>query len=271
MEWKNLYRGIIMGATDVIPGISGGTIALLLGIYDRLIQAINGLLSKEWKKHLGFLLPLGLGMATAIFSLAKLIEWLFERYPEPLQFFFLGLILGILPYLFIQAKVKETFQAKHYVLLVLGALLIGSLEMLDITSGQGIIETRTIWVYLFLFITGVLASAAMILPGISGSMLMLMVGAYFTIMNALSNLYFDVIIVTGIGIAIGIFFMSRVIAFFLAKYHTATYACIIGFVFGSLVVVFPGWADTTGLVIASIITFASGLTVAYILGKIEYK
>ena len=76
MEWKNIYRGLLMGASDVIPGVSGGTIALLLGIYDRLIEAINGLFSREWKKHLNFLVPLGIGVAIAIFSLAKLIVWL---------------------------------------------------------------------------------------------------------------------------------------------------------------------------------------------------
>lgn len=88
MEWRNIYRGLLMGATDLVPGISGGTIAVLLGIYDRLIAAISGIFSKEWKKHIGFLIPLGLGMVIAIFLLASLIEWLFEHYPGPTQFFF---------------------------------------------------------------------------------------------------------------------------------------------------------------------------------------
>lgn len=74
MEWKNLYRGLFMGASDVIPGVSGGTIAVLLGIYDRLIAAVNGILSKDWKKHLLFLVPLGIGILTAIFLLANVIE-----------------------------------------------------------------------------------------------------------------------------------------------------------------------------------------------------
>src|SRR5699024_5672036 len=88
MEWKNIYRGLLMGASDVIPGVSGGTIAVLLGIYDRLIAAINGFFSKEWKKHLTFLIPLGIGMATAVLLLSRVIEWLFNHYPAPTNFFF---------------------------------------------------------------------------------------------------------------------------------------------------------------------------------------
>lgn len=268
MEWKNIYRGLLMGASDVIPGVSGGTIALLLGIYDQLIQAINGLFSRKWKKHLSFLVPLGIGIALAIFFLAKLIKWLLEFYPEPLHFFFLGLILGVLPYLFNQASVKTTFKGNHYIILILGALLIGSIDFLD--TSKVIIESRTLWVYVYLFFSGFLASAAMILPGISGSMIMLVIGAYYTIMNAISDLQLDVIFVTGTGIAIGIFVMSRLIAFILKKYHTGTFACIIGFVIGSLIIVFPGWPETKTLLLLSVVTFAIGLMVAYILGKVEY-
>src|SRR5690625_5145324 len=106
MEWKNLYRGFIMGGTDVIHGVSGGTIAVVLGIYDRLIAAINGIFSKDWKKHLGFLIPLGIGIVTAIFTLAHLMEWLLIYYPGPTFYFFLGLIIGVLPLLFREVDVK---------------------------------------------------------------------------------------------------------------------------------------------------------------------
>lgn len=269
MQWKNVYRGFMMGASDVIPGVSGGTIALLLGIYDQLIDAINGLFSKQWKKHLRFLIPLGLGVALAIFSLAKVIDWLLVNYPAPLQFFFLGLILGVLPYLFKEAKVKTNFKASHYLILIIGAVLIGSIDFFDVS--KSVIEDRGLVVYLYLFFSGFLASAAMILPGISGSMILLVIGAYSTIMNAISNFDIDVIVVTGIGIAIGILIMSRLIAFFLKKYHVGTYACVIGFVIGSLIIVFPGWPNNNMLIVASIITFAAGLLVASILGKLEYK
>src|SRR5699024_4184682 len=110
MEWKNIYRGMLMGASDVIPGVRGGTIALLLGIYDQLIVAINGSLSREWKKRFGFLVPFGLGVAVGVLAESKLIDWLLMHCPGPLKFFFLELILGVLPYLFHQADVKRTFK-----------------------------------------------------------------------------------------------------------------------------------------------------------------
>ncbi|MUK89741.1 DUF368 domain-containing protein [Ornithinibacillus sp. L9] len=270
MEWKNIYRGMMMGASDVIPGVSGGTIAVLLGIYDRLIAAINGLMSKEWKKHLGFLIPLGLGIVTAIFSLAKLIEWLFEHYPGPMQFFFLGLIIGILPNLLQKADAKKTFKLKHIVLLLIGAVLVGSMGFMQ-EAEEAVIENLTISTYVLLFFSGFIASAAMVLPGISGSFILMVIGVYYTIISAISNLQLDVIAVVGIGIVIGIVTMSKIVNYFLTNFHTATFALIIGLVIGSIVVVFPGWPTTGGLVGISIVTFATGLFVAYILGRVEYK
>lgn len=265
MEWKNIYRGFFMGASDLIPGVSGGTIALLLGIYDRFIEAINGLFSRKWKRHLTFLIPLGIGAGTAIVSLSKVINWLLKHHPGPLQFFFLGLILGVLPFLTQQADMKNKFRLYHYGILIVGAILVGSIEFLGT-----IMDNLSISDYVFLFFSGILASAAMILPGISGSMILLVIGAYATIIHAISNFQFDVIIVTGLGIVIGIVTMSKLINYFLNRYFTATFACVIGFVIGSLIIVFPGWPSESREMITSVATFALGLFGAYILGKVEH-
>ncbi|WP_085993440.1 DUF368 domain-containing protein [Oceanobacillus senegalensis] len=270
MEWKNIYRGLIMGVSDVIPGVSGGTIAVLLGIYDRLIAAINGLLSKEWKKHLGFLIPLGVGVLTAIFLLANVIEWLFAHYPGPTKFFFLGLILGVLPYLFYKADAKYAFKGNHYVLLVIGIVVVASMAFFNPNEGT-VIEDVTGSTYVLLFFSGFIASSAMIIPGISGSFMLLLIGVYATIISAISNLQLDIIAVTGIGIVLGILVMSKVINFFLNNYYTGTFAIIIGLVIGSVFVVFPGWPTTTSMLLLSVVTFAVGLFAAYLLGRIEYE
>lgn len=270
MEWKNIYRGLMMGASDVIPGVSGGTIAVLLGIYDRLIAAINGLFSKDWKRQIGFLIPLAIGMGTAILALSHVIEWLFEHYTGPTKFFFLGLIIGIIPYLFRQVDVKNNFKVRHTVLLVIGAILIGMMFFLQADEGAVIVD-KTFSTYVLLFFSGFVGSAAMILPGVSGSFMLLVMGVYATVISAISNLHFDVIAVTGLGIVFGFIIMSKVINFFLNKYYTATFALIIGAVIGSIIVIFPGWPTSTSFVILSIITFAIGLFVAYILGRVEYK
>src|SRR5690625_2048768 len=87
MEWKNIYRGMIMGASDIVPGVSGGTIAVLLGIYDQFIGAINGIFSRDWKRHLSFLVPLAIGVAAAILTLSRIMNWLLKYYPSPTYYF----------------------------------------------------------------------------------------------------------------------------------------------------------------------------------------
>lgn len=269
MEWRNLYRGLIMGISDIIPGVSGGTIAVLLGIYDRLIEAINGIFTSQWKRYLRFLLPLAIGVALSILLFSKVMKWLLAHYSGPTNFFFLGLILGVLPYLFRESKARETFNLGHIILLIMGIIL---LIMLPANENKGsIIEMFTMGTYIYLFISGCLASAAMILPGISGSLVFLMLGVYPTIINALDELNLLIMAVVGLGIFFGIISMSKVIQFFLLRFRTATFAIIIGLVIGSIFVIFPGWPIQIKSGILSIATFSFGLLAAYILSKIEYE
>lgn len=268
MNWKNIYRGLVMGASDIVPGVSGGTIAVLLGFYDDLIAAINGLFSKNWKRHLRFIIPLGIGVATSIILLSHVMNWLLAEYRGPTYFFFTGLIIGVLPFLFQEANARENFRLPHIALLILGVILVGSLA-LDPDEGL-IIANKTFSTYVLLFFSGFLASAAMILPGISGSLVFLILGVYPTVIAAISQFELGVLIVTGIGIFIGIVSMSKVIHFFLNNYRHASFALIIGSVIGSIIVIFPGWSPSTPILI-SIVTFAAGLFVAYILGKVEYE
>src|SRR5690625_3077165 len=269
MEWKNIYRGMAMGTSDVIPGVSGGTIAVLLGIYDQLVEAINGLFSKNWRKHLGFLVPLGVGMVIAIFTIAKLMKWLLKYYPGPTYFLFLGLIIASIPYLFQEANVKSNFKINQYILLIIGAILIGMLVLLH--EKDTLITDRSLSTYLLLFGSGFIGSAAMILPGISGSFVLLVIGVYPTVIHAIDNFELDVIVVTGIGIAIGIISMSKIINYFLTHYRSSTFAIIIGMVIGSIVVILDKATNGPFLMVLSIITFAIGLLAAYILGKVEYE
>lgn len=270
MEWKNIYRGFVMGASDVIPGVSGGTIAVLLGIYDRLINAINGIFSKDWKKHLGFLIPLGLGIVLAVLSLAKVMKWLLKYYQEPTFFFFLGLILGVIPFLLREADVKNTFKINHYIILSIAAILIAMMVFLNDTEGA-VITDRSFSTYLLLFFSGFIGSTAMVLPGISGSFMLLVIGVYTTVIDAIDSLEIPVILVIGIGVLIGIIFMSKVINYFLTHFRAGTFAAIIGMVIGSIVVIFPGFPATTSLLLLSLGTFVFGIVAAYLLGRIEYK
>src|SRR5690625_458954 len=129
MEWKNIYRGMVMGISDVVSGVSGGTIAVILGFYDQLIAAINGIFTREWRRHIGFLIPLGVGMVLAIFSFSRLMNWLLTSHEQSTYYFFLGLIVGILPYLFRESEARTTFKWQHILLLVIGIILISLLPL----------------------------------------------------------------------------------------------------------------------------------------------
>lgn len=133
-----------------------------------------------------------------------------------------------------------------------------------------IIEERTMKVYFFLFFAGFIASAAMILPGISGSFVLVVIGVYGTVIQAVSSLEWKVIVVVGSGILLGIITTSRIVHYFLNHYRIATYALIIGLVGGSVFAIFPGWTVGVSQMIISAIIFTAGLLTAYLLGKVEY-
>ncbi len=268
---RNIIRGIVMGITDLIPGISGGTIAMVMGFYQDLIAAINGLFSKNWRKHLLFLLPLLAGIGISLVSFSRMIEWLIAHHSLPLFFFFNGLILGILPFLLRKANYKQTFRLGHYLLLILAALFVVATgftreeNMEAIWTNFGLVE------YGYLFFSGWLASSAMILPGISGSLIFLLLGVYPTVIHSISNFRFSVLVVIGLGIVIGLILTSKLIQFLFRKYSTATFAAMIGLVLGSLVVIFPGLPQTIPYGFLSFMLFFTGLFLAYMLGRVEHR
>ncbi|MGN1402325.1 MAG: DUF368 domain-containing protein [Bacillus sp. (in: firmicutes)] len=259
MEWKNIYRGIVMGISDLIPGVSGGTIAFILGIYDRLLSSISGFFSREWKKHIGFLIPLAIGMGSAILLLSRVIDYFLEHHYAPTQFFFLGLIVGVLPLIVKEADVKTSFTAKHYMILFVVAILLASLAFLNPLKVD-IIETLTIPSTIGLFLSGWVASMAMLLPGISGSFILLLLGMYSTVIAALSSLNLPIIMVVGLGVAVGFIISSKVISYLLKHHHYMTYAVIMGLIIGSTFVIFPGW-PAGGTLAASVVTFGAGLSI----------
>lgn len=268
MEWKNLFRGMLIGVTDLIPGVSGGTVAFLLGIYDRLLESISGFFSRNWKKHIGFLLPLAVGICIALLLFSSLIAFLRENYFKETQFFFLGLIIGVIPFLMKQGNVKENFRKHHYVWMIIFAGLLASLAFVKPAEYTEPITTLTIAIAIGLFFAGWLASMAMLLPGISGSFVLLVLGVYDTAINALKTLNIPIIFVIGLGVIVGFILSSKGIRYMLHRYPIMTYAAIIGLIIGSVAVIFPGM-PTSDNVIICIITFILGLMVSTSFSKIQ--
>lgn len=259
MEWKNIYRGILMGISDLIPGVSGGTIAFILGIYDRLLEAISGFFSRDWKKHLGFLVPLGLGIGITLLLFSRVIEYLLEQHYEATQFFFMGLIIGVIPYIMKQAEVKKNFTSRHLIILVVIGAALAVTAFIPTEDNLAPITSLTVPVFFLLFFSGWLASMAMLLPGISGSFILLLLGVYSTAINALSSLNIPIALAIGAGVIVGFIVSSKAIQYLLEHFTYVTYAAIIGLILGSLFVVFPGFAADSATLITSLVTFALGL------------
>jgi len=267
MEWKNIFRGIMMGISDLIPGVSGGTIALLLGIYDRFLESLSGFFSKEWKKHIGFLFPLGLGMGLAILLFSRLIDYLLENHYAPTQFFFMGLIVGVLPLLIKQAEVKTKFTWKHFSALILVAVFLAGISMINPQESVSI--TSLTWKSAIgLFFAGWLGSMAMLLPGISGSFILLLLGVYPTVIAAISEMNLPIIAVVGLGVMVGFVVSSKAISYLLKNFTYVTYAVIIGLIIGSLFAVFPG-VPTGVTLLCSLISFIVGLVVTLGIEKLN--
>ena len=277
-KWTNILKGFGMGTSDLIPGVSGGTIALLLGIYDDFISSVSGLFSKRFWPSFKFLLPILLGMGLAIALLSNLFNYLLSYHEIPTMFFFTGLIIGIIPYLLKTSNFKQMFKTKHYLMILIGIIILVIITLLnngDKHSGETL--TLSLGLIIKYFIAGMFASSAMLLPGISGSFMLLVFGAYGTVMFSISelvNLNFTalpILIIIGLGILTGFMLSSRMIQYFLHHHTTMTFALIIGFVFGSSYAVFPGFPENGLVWIISFLTIIIGFIVSFTLGLITAK
>lgn len=240
-----MLKGIAMGAADVVPGVSGGTVAFIVGIYEELINSIKSInptnlkllfslrIAEFWKAiNANFLLALVSGIAISIFSLAKLITYLLENEPVLVWAFFFGLVLSSTYFV---AKTITQWDWKTYLFFVIGT--VGAYFITVATP------TETSNNLFFIFLCGAIAICAMILPGISGSFILVLLGKYFYIMSAVKSLDIVVMLVFICGAFIGITSFSNVLSFLLRRFHNTTIATLAGFMLGSLNKVWP-WKET---------------------------
>lgn len=268
MQWRNLYRGFFIGISDLIPGVSGGTIAFILGIYDELLASISGFFSRNWKQHIGFLLPLAIGMGVTLLLFSRVMEYLLKNYHAQTQYFFLGLIIGVLPFIAKQANMKTNFKIRHFLLILVVGAALGSLAFMSPQDNTPI-TTLTASNALGLFLAGWAGSMAMLLPGISGSFILLLLGVYSTAIGALSNLNLPIIAVIGFGVVIGFIVSSKIISYLLLHFRYVTFAVIIGLIIGSVFVMYPGIPEDGTFFVMSALTFFIGLLVASLFSPTE--
>lgn len=238
-------KGLAMGAANVIPGVSGGTIAFITGIYERLINALKSfnlkaiklLFSfklKEFAEHtdLKFLVPIFLGIGVSIFSLAKLLEYLFCNYELLTMAFFFGLIIASI---FTVAKGIEKWTFGAIAMFVIGTAIAVGIGFLDpASSNDG---------FVYLGLCGVVAICSMILPGISGSYVLLIMGNYILIISAIGDLDLNILAPVAVGAVVGLIAFSHLLSYVFKHFKNSTVGLLTGFVTGSLFIIWP-WKDT---------------------------
>ncbi|HCY3050273.1 TPA: DUF368 domain-containing protein [Staphylococcus aureus] len=274
-KWINILKGFAMGTSDLVPGVSGGTIALLLGIYNQFIASISGIFSRRFWPSFTFLIPIIIGMLLAMGSLSNLFNYLLSQHHIPTMFFFGGLIIGILPYLLKISNYKTSFTTKHYMMVITGIAILIVITLMN-NGDKHAGETLTLSTGLIIkyFIAGMCASSAMLLPGISGSFMLLVFGVYGTVMLAISEVVklnftgLPILLAVGFGVLAGFIISSKIIQYFLTHHKLMTFALIIGFVVGSLFAVFPGLPTNIVMWFVSLVVFIIGFIVSLTLGRI---
>ena len=274
-KWINILKGFAMGTSDLVPGVSGGTIALLLGIYNQFISSISGIFSRRFWPSFTFLIPIIIGMLLAMGSLSNLFNYLLSQHHIPTMFFFGGLIIGIVPYLLKISNYKTSFTTKHYMMVIAGIAILIVITLMN-NGDKHAGETLTLSTGLIIkyFIAGMCASSAMLLPGISGSFMLLVFGVYGTVMLAISEVVklnftgLPILRAVGFGVLAGFIISSKIIQYFLTHHKLMTFALIIGFVVGSLFAVFPGLPTNIVMWFVSLVVFIIGFIVSLTLGRI---
>jgi putative membrane protein len=239
-------KGMAMGAADVVPGVSGGTIAFISGIYEELLNSISSFnfslinvfknegFKSVWIKVNGnFLVSLFVGILISVLSLAKLIESMLENHPIVIWSFFFGLVLASIIYI---GKQITKWTKGSFLCLILGAILAFYITTLN----PMVSANSSPW---FLFLAGMIAICAMILPGISGSFILVLLGAYKPVLNALNTKDFVSIIIFLVGAILGLLSFSRILKWLFSTYKNYTLATLTGFIIGSLNKIWP-WKET---------------------------
>ncbi|MFI3284471.1 MAG: DUF368 domain-containing protein [Erysipelotrichaceae bacterium] len=266
---KYVLFGLLMGVANVIPGVSGGTMAIILNFYDRLMESIT-LNFKVIKKNLGFLIPLGIGVAIGIVGLSKIMGYLLSNYATQTYSGFIGVVLGSLPLIYHKAKgSKHRVSTVSWIpfLITFGIMVVLSMMGGTESSNEILFTTLSVKSFVVIFICMAIATVTMIIPGISGSLILIIMGMYETIyVQVIGNFDIPLLIPAGLGAVFGILGGAKLISFLLAKYQQFTYMAILGLLVGSLVELYMN----SGLVFTFNATLISSLIAGVILFVVIY-
>ena len=258
MKLKHLLEGIWLGMTFLAPGLSMATVAMVLGIYEQLLDLVDEFFSSKWKETLKVLIPLGIGAIAAIIVSSQVITLAMEHFPTQTDFLFIGFVVGAIPLLLKTSNAKTNFKQKHLILLGIVAILVASFRLFEIDQAEQTMGSLDMLNIIRLGITGALASTAMLLPGLSAALMLMLMGTYDMLIQALSTFNLPVIIIVVLGAMIGLIVTSKGVKYLLKNQLDYTNAASIGMVVGSIIVIYPGLSLNVLEIVSSALTFCIG-------------
>jgi putative membrane protein len=236
-------KGFIIGIANIIPGVSGGTAAIMLGIYEELIHRVSHLF-EDLIDNIKYILPIAVGVLLSVVIMSNVIDYSFNNFPLPTMMFFVGLVLGGIPMLLKNVKgKKETKEASSYLIFIVTFFMVVLLSLSELLFKTGFVDlsSMTMGGYLALFLIGAIAACAMVIPGISGSLVLLLLGYYNTIITTIKDLvHFNnighnlvIMIIFGLGVLVGIVVISKILELLFKRHPVKTYFGVLGFVSAS--------------------------------------
>ncbi len=278
---KEILKGIIIGIANIIPGVSGGTMAVSMGVYDKIILAITGL-KKDLKKSILTLLPYVIGVLVGIGMFSFIVKISLDNYPLQTSGLFVGLVIGGVPIIVknVQGKKRNFF---HILLFILFLIIVVGMAFLNGNESSATDITVNVWNMIQLFFVGIIAAGTMIIPGVSGSLVLMILGFYNAIVSNISEFIhaliefdipallhgFGIFIPLGLGILVGIGLVAKLIEILFAKFPVYTYYAILGLIVGSpIAIIYKAGITSFDFlsIILTVITFVVGFAISYYLG-----
>ena len=259
---RNVIMGFMIGAAAILPGVSGGVIAVLCGVYERAVKDISDIWHK-WRSEFWFLATIGIGIIIGMLIFAVGLDYIITNYEVPAMFLFMGLIVAQIPELCKIAKNDEPIKPSYVISFIVGFAIMIALFIIDDGGTQTTELEYTLQNIFLLVFCGIIMAISKIVPGISGSALLLALGLYQITISAMAHLDLYFLIPIGIGVIIGILGFAKIMAYLLDNYHNITYYAILGLTISSLLIIYPG-LNTVADTFIGVAAFIVGFIISYL-------
>lgn len=264
----NILKGILIAVSTIVPGVSGGTMMIILGVYDKAIAAISALVDRKII-HVKLIIQLGVGLVLGLLLFSNVMLMLLAGFPYVMSFLFLGIVIFGMQAIIERVR-WDQFRPFHILFLV-GGVATGALMTMGQSSALFDFSGSTMRKLIMILIAGIIIAVALILPGISTSFLLLALGLYEDTLLAIKTLDWGFILPLGIGVVAGALLTTKMLEYFMNEHPTPTYLMILGFIIGSIGEIYPGWPGATSTKIASAIAFIIGTGLMILIQKIMKK